>query len=793
MGRAGRSRRNRGSRFDRLFALILLALISQEALARPTQKFAIPASTLDVAIIALAHQSGADIISTEPGLHDVSTKPFDGYMPVAKALDRLLAGSSYRAIAIDGHSFRIVAVTPEKLKAAISLPPPAVAAPEVELVVTASKQQVALLRFPGSIIHLSGSPDRLPIGNADVESLSRTMAVLQNTDLGKGRNKLFIRGIADSSFNGATQSSSSIYFGDMQLGYSGAQPSLALYDINSIEIMEGPQGTIYGSGAIGGILRITPNPVDLDQATGTFFGGLTATAGGGVGHDLGAIANLPISADKIGIRLVAYQQRDGGYIDDLRRHLTNINPVDTWGGRLALRVDPGDGWQINIGAAAQRISGADGQYTQTNVEPLARRTFLAQPYFSDLDFGTVILSKQWDNGLKLTSVTGLSSVRTTDNFDATGSFGTKGATLYNDNGDNLLISHETRVSRSSGNGWSWVAGVALLYDRDAQTRTLGKPDAPVDIVGVTNVTKSAAAFGEATLPVGGSLLVTAGARLTTTRTDGMPTADTVRNRFVPGLATTRIDPTLAVSWRLAPRLAAFGRFQTGYRTGGIAVARGVGRVANFQPDSIMMGEIGLRRERPAATGISFSSAVSFAHWQDIQADLISARGQPYTANIGSADIFGFEGSMDWVPFVGLGIRGYYLYTENRVHGPLAMSSAPNDRRLPETPPFAANLEARYQWTSIADLAFHVSADTRYVGRSVLGTSNFLDISQGRYASLRIGGGLRWRNIDASLTVDNVTNTAGNRFAFGNPFTFGARRETTPLQPRNVRIGIGVSW
>ena len=74
--------------------------------------------------------------------------------------------------------------------------------------------------------------------------------------------------VADSSFAGAAQSTASIYFGDVQLGYSGADPSIRLYDMQSVEVMEGPQGTLYGTGSIGGVIRLTPKAVDL-----TRFGG----------------------------------------------------------------------------------------------------------------------------------------------------------------------------------------------------------------------------------------------------------------------------------------------------------------------------------------------------------------------------------------------------------------------------------------------------------------------------------------------------------------------------------------
>jgi iron complex outermembrane receptor protein len=766
-------------------------LAAAPATASPAAVVAIPATRLDAAILMLAQQSGADIITTETGLHAVQAGPLNGRMPVGKALERLLAGSGYRAIAIDAHSFRI---TMMPRQAAVAQAPPPAESIDSEIFVTASKQQVPLLRFPGSILYVAHDGARTPAAQVPaMDQIARELSVLQKTDLGEGRNKIFIRGVADSSFSGATQSTASIYFGEVQIGYSGAGPGLALHDVKSIEIMEGPQGTLYGAGAIGGIIRITPNPVDLERASGAMAAGITATLHGAPGFDVNGVINLPLASDRLGLRVVAYHQRDGGYIDDARRGLRNINNVDTSGGRVALRAESGNGWHLDLGVLMQRIYGQDSQYADTRVGPSARRSTLAQPWRNDINAGRIVISRDWDNGLRLVSATGLASSRSQDNFDASATAPASGPILYVDQRNNLLITQETRLTRSLPRGGSWLIGSVLLYDLDEQTRSLGPPQNAQDIVGVTNSTKSASLFSEATLPLGANLRVTTGARLTFARTDGIPSVERAGANFVRGRASTRIDPTIALSWQLAPRLAAFGRFQTGFRTGGLAVARGIGKVADFRPDSILMGEAGLRRERRGETGLSFSAALSYTRWSDIQADLVDRRGQPFTANIGNANIYAIESSLEWVPIRGLTAHAVVLYTYNRVYGAIAQSSLSADQRLPETPALAGNVDLAYRWTVADRSALHVEASAQYVGRSVLGIGNFLDISQGRYAVVRAGAGWTWHNIDTSLTIDNLTNQAGNRFAFGNPFAIATRTQTTPLQPMSVRLGVGVIW
>lgn len=746
----------------------------------------------------LGRQTGADIISTEPGLSRIRVRRIEGELAPRAALDRLLQGSGYHAVAVDARSFRVVRdVAVAKVRRPAPVPvvmtPSSGAAPEI--VVTASKQRVPFLRYPGSLSTIDGSLLGPSAPSKDLSEVARTAPVLQNTELGPGRNKIFIRGVADSSFAGAAQSTASIYFGDVQLGYSGADPSIRLYDMQSVEVMEGPQGTLYGTGSIGGVIRLTPKAVDLVRFGGSAEGGVTLTDTGAPGFDVAGTVNLPLKSETIGLRATAYRTRDGGYIDDPGRGLKNINQSDTLGGRLALKVDPGDGWQVDLSALGQKIEVDDGQYADRLTGPLSRRSYIAQPFHNDIALGRVVVTKDWANGLQLLSATGVANSHSNDLFDATlrppsgSGMPAPPVIVYQTEGAKLLLTHEMRLSHSAANGTSWVAGFTLLRNRDSQNRSAGPLNRPTDIIGVTNVTQSASVFAEGTMAVFPNFFATLGVRGTLARTDGEPSFRPRGGEYVRGRSTRRVDPTAAFSWKLNPGLAVFGRVQTGYRTGGLAVASGVGRVADFRLDKILVGEVGIRRLRQGETGLSLQAALSYARWENIQADLVNRRGLPYTDNIGDARIQAFEGTADWVPIRGLRGTLAFLYTHNRVTGPLADSSAAANRRLPETPSFAAASTLGYEWAIGHDSKLSIGGSAAYVGRSVLGTGDLLDISQGRYVTIGLNGGWTRRGVTTSLTIDNLTNSQGNRFASGNPLTFAARDQTTPLRPMNARVGV----
>lgn len=762
----------------------------------------LPASTLDDAIMILTRVSGADIVSTERGLHAIRTRAVHGSMPLARALDRLLAGTGYRAIPGGGGSFRIVAAPVAKPALARPRPqrrpdPPA-AGPEpmpADIVVTASKQRVPLLRYPGSLTLIDGALRRPNGGTGDLSDVAQSLPILQSTQLGPGRNKVFIRGIADSSFNGTTQSTASVYLDDVQLNASGPDPGLRLYDMHTVEVMEGPQGTLYGAGAIGGVLRLTSNAPDLTRVSGSLSGGATATEGSAAGGDIAGMVNLPLMVDRLGVRAVGYAVRDGGYIDDPRRGASDINRTDTLGMRLALRGDPGDGWRIEASGVAQRIRSRDGQYTETGNGPLARSSAIAQPFSDRFLFGRLVIAKDWSSGLRLVSASGVADYRTADVFDATPAYVSRNRPpiVYRADADKLLLSQETRLSRSLSGGSSWLAGFTLTSDRSILSRAVGVPGSEVDIVGVSNVTRAASAFGEATIAVRPDLSVTLGGRYTVARVDGEPSSARRGQTFIKGRSTQRFDPTIAISYRIAPALAAFARYQTGFRTGGLAVAQGIGRVANYQADSIAVAEVGLRKLRHGATGVGLSVSASTARWSGIQADLINRRGAPFTTNLGNAHIGAVEASLDWVPASGLTIAGSALFTHNVVSGPMADQSQQDNRRLADTPAVAAHGGVTYVWPAGRAITPRLDATIDFIGRSVLGTGDLLDVSQGDFATISATAGVRWRAIDVTLGIANLTDATANRFAFGNPFGLAARDQSTPLRPRSVRLGIATAW
>jgi outer membrane receptor protein involved in Fe transport len=770
--------------------------------AQESVRFNIPPGRLSDTLIALGEQARITIGASDPGLAAIHSRPLRGRMSVRSALGRLLAGTGYGFTFVDARTVRIVRATSTPRPRPTTPPPPAPthprppppAPPQPDIIVTASKQGVALDRFGGTVhmVDLS-SEDVGRFGARGSEAVLNRLPMLASTSLGPGRNKIYIRGVADSSFNGPSQSIVGQYLGDVRLTFNAPDPDLQLYDIRRVELLEGPQGTLYGTGSLGGILRLVPNDPDLSDAAGAVSAGAMITHHGDAGGDVAGMINLPIAHGRLAFRAVGYKSIDGGYIDDLGRGLRDVNRISTYGGRATLLWEPGDNWRLELGGLAQYIAGRDGQYAMRGLPSLSRRTSLAQPFDNDYQLGQFTLHKRW-SGVELVSATGVVRHALETRFDATGFPATTGPQLYVEDIDITLVSNETRLSQPSAGGEGWVVGWSLLHDISRIRRRLGPPGATLPIAGVRNAVTEAALFGQYSVALTDRLVGTIGGRLTYSRSAGMP-LDAPDDTNEPDRTDVRASPTAALTWRVGRRLLLYGRFQQGFRAGGLAVSA-TGSAASaqrFESDSLTSYEAGVRFGRPDADRLSFNAAISYARWADIQADLIDSRGLPFTTNLGDGRIYGFEIEASWRVTPALSFDASAFINHSALSEPNPAFAAAEERALPNIARAGARAAGHFRTALSPGLTLALDGSARYVGESHLGIGDALDIDQGRFIDGQIGARLDFGRFALSLDVDNVADAHGNRFSFGNPFTVASGRQTTPLRPRTVRIGFDATF
>ncbi|MBS1240320.1 MAG: fyuA 14, partial [Proteobacteria bacterium] len=212
------------------------------------------------AAAVIARQTGTSIVITDQGISNRQVPAIRGAYSTKGAVKKLAKAAGARAIQVGPSGWRLVAAPDAKrlrdaTAARRAVPPgprgtPPESAPSKDIVVVGSKRDMLLADYPGDVEMIEG--EDLTFGGAGgTDKITQRIPTVSSTHLGSGRNKLFIRGIADSSFTGPTQSTVGQYFGDLRLSYNAPDPDLRLTDLQRVEILEGPQGTLYGAGALG--------------------------------------------------------------------------------------------------------------------------------------------------------------------------------------------------------------------------------------------------------------------------------------------------------------------------------------------------------------------------------------------------------------------------------------------------------------------------------------------------------------------------------------------------------------
>jgi len=234
--------------------------------------------------------------------------------------------------------------------------------PEVlgEIIVTARKRTENLQDVPQSI-DVYTSKDLQNLAIAQFEDYATKTPSISFISTGPGTQQFFMRGVSDGSNPNVTNTSSTGYFiDDMSMSYYGSIPDIHAYDIERIEVLNGPQGTLFGAGSMSGAVRIVTKKPDPNA----FSAGIDLDAGkiDGASHNLTAegFVNLPIVGGSTALRLSGYSLYQGGFINNLLTTRTWVNGVTSnnaaWaghdynvqkieGGRAAVRQIFSEGWQ----------------------------------------------------------------------------------------------------------------------------------------------------------------------------------------------------------------------------------------------------------------------------------------------------------------------------------------------------------------------------------------------------------------------------------------------------------------
>lgn len=741
----------------------------------------------------VARQTGSSIVVTDPAVASRLVPAMNGRMRAHEAVRRLARAAKARAVAVGPDAWRLEDAQSDPVRsAAMPLARPA-SLPTVEdgppIVVVASKRDLAIGQMAGQVSILDGASLEAG-GIGGTEKITQRLATVTSTHLGSGRNKLFIRGIADSSFTGPTQATVGQYLGDLRLTYNAPDPDLRLADMARVEVLEGPQGTLYGAGSLGGIIRLVPNPPVMGEASGSAVIGGSLTQDGKPGADASATVNVPLGGS-VAFRGNFDAATLGGYIEKPALGRNDVNRTRILGGRASLRAEIAPRWTIDLIALGQNTDARDSQYAARDGAPLESAAQVREGSDADYLTGQIVVAGRI-GALRLRSTTGIVRQHLEERYDATAEDGPP--RLFTQGNRTRMVAHETRIWQPMRGGFGWLVGASFTHNRTVLSRRFSSPVATSAATGVRNTIDEATLYAEASAELRSGLTLTAGGRVTHSKLSGagedvLPSIALARSAVTADRTQTTVLPSLALNAHVLPETSLYLRYQEGFRPGGFAIESDF--VRRFRNDHTGTTEFGLRHGAPGTGPFDLALSVSYTRWRDIQADFIDGSGLPSTANIGDGRVWSASLAAGVLVAPGLRVEAGATWNRSSVDKPdpaLVAMLAARSMQVPNIAEFAGR--GAIAWNRELGGALRLTANgwVSYVGRSRLGIGPELGEAQGDYLDsgmdLRVGT----EGLGLTLSLNNLANARGNRFSLGTPFGNG-RDQITPLRPRTLRLGI----
>jgi iron complex outermembrane receptor protein len=792
-------------RHDRAWsAALLIGLTAGAAHAAPRQGQAAPvrlqiaAKPVHAALIDFALQAdlslGGDLnacIGASPRL--------SGRMPVQTALDRILAHSGCDYVMPDPRTVLIRKVaTPKALPHVVEAAATSLSLGEV--VVTAQRYPNLPGRTPYAISVASGAALRRE-GLTNLAELSGQVAGMTVTNLGPGRDKILLRGLSDGAFTGQTQSMVALYLDDVPITYSAPDPDLRLADIERVEIMRGPQGTLYGGGSLGGVVRVATRKPDLDRYQASVLAGLSLTQNGGHGDEAEVMANLPLIPGKVALRAVAYRDTQEGYINNNALGLKRVNGSQRDGVRASLRADLSSHWTATLGLTHQSINNADTQYSVRRLGTHQRDNRVREPHDNDFDHISLSLSGDGDWGRITGSVSRLSH-NFESRYDATTAsalYGLAGAPAALDEikSADLTVGEITYATptdrRIHGLVGAFASTGKLRLNSDLRALPSGLS---VHAENRTDKINETAVYGEISLDMTNRLSITGGLRWFDFRfdTDSAVTQGADRRRFTDDNNAMGLSPKVLVSYAAGADTLIYAQAAEGYRPGGFNTGGRIGQTFDiagapprqYDADELWNYEIGAKF-KVLDGRLQGRVAAFYATWESVQSDQYLADGTAYTVNIGNGDNRGFEVEAAFRVTNQLDLRGAALLNDPQITRANPDFNARSDAGLPGVSRASASFGADYHRDLAVEKTLRLQAQATYVGSSYLTFDADKIHEMGEYLTLRGVASLEAQAWTLTASIDNPLGGHANSFSFGNPFLISRDQVVTPPRPRTVAL------
>jgi iron complex outermembrane recepter protein len=711
-----------------------------------------------------------------------------------------------------------------------------------EIMVTATRRPERLQDVPLSVTAYSQKElnEKGIVGYEGLAAQTPGVVLNKQTD---NFNNFTARGIATNSYGANLQSTVAIYIDELPISTIGNTTTLNpnLFDVERVEFLRGPQGTLFGSGSLSGALRILTKSPDLTkfEASTQVDYGVTGSGFSSFRQRYDGMVNLPLVNDVLALRIVGFYRHEDGWVDNIGTETKNANALEDGGARATLLYKPTDrlsakflvSYEDSVPKDASLTSPSLGLYTRISNEP--------DIYSGKLTNYNATINYQFD-GANFTSSTTYSRFDQDFIVDLAGTFGGFLPFGLNDFGFQRTFVEEARLASDPGGKFDWVIGLFDLNRRihidSFERSSIGFLQA-AGITGLSNQFFSAdythtdsselAGFGDLTYHINDQFWVTAGLRYGRVSAQGFDDGGGFNsNYFVNALSgisgPLTLTPTVAgpgpkaeaskpsykgsVSYKPTSNLTTYATVSTGFRSPVINAQAGQASLVNPKDiiipsgatsDNLKNYELGAKSSWLNGR-LNANVAIYYIDWKNIQvqANRVSDSIQ-FATNIGGAKSKGLELEITAIPFNGLtlGLNGSYNHARvtQLSAEEAAISGAVDGARL-SAPIMQGAFNVDYAFDLSARVKAAWSGSLQHVGSfpnsfpdipgepgSASATFGYTDTYNTVNTNFRV-------SIDRRLTVaaycENVFDSAA--IAYVHPEAFIASRYGR-LQPRTIGV------
>jgi iron complex outermembrane recepter protein len=836
--------------------------------------FDIPGQPLESALFALCKQAHVQLLIAPDAASMTPAPALTGRFSTRAALDTLLrdTGLHYNAsgstisvtrTALDSADGSNAAQTQDR---AVRLRPVASFAPGTEstsdsgsqghgdlaeVIVTANKRQESEQNVAASVSVEKGE-QLVASGQSQLADYAGNIPGLSVSSLGSpGQTSVSLRGISSVTSTPAI----GVYLDDSPMGSStgwanGSNTLLDMlpYDLDRLEVLRGPQGTLYGAGAMGGLIKYvlkTANTTQFQSEVGADVSTIDGAAG--PGYAFRGRVNVPVVADVLGVSLSLFDKKTPGYMSDEYTGQRHTNDDDQYSGRLAALWTPAATLTVKLNVLLQQIEADDlavkqfagatpvttsGQsliVTPTNPLPNLKENFsFLAPFDERVHFYSATID--WNPGpVDVVSATSWSSQRSFYQFDYTQQLGSildelggtaPGLAKAVDFFGVDKFTEELRVASPQQGTIQWLAGLFDTHESSFNNQYIAafdtnyQPTAPAYPPGlysadIPEVFDEYAAFGELTWKIIDAFDITGGGRYAYNNQDF--TLDQAPGPLVSESGSFHIKSHQGVftwlgtaEYHFAPETMTYFRAASGYRPGGPNSA-----IAGVPPtvgsDRLINYELGLK-----TTTLDGRAQIDFdiyhIDWNDIQLESTAPSGVSYLANGGKAESQGVEFGGKYNPVRGLTFGLSAAFTDAHLTSVIPDASfLQAGYQLPNAPRYSGSLTADYNWPLMGNWVGRVGGAVRYVGWQWLGLveaqspSSTATVRAPGYSAMDLNAGVRDDHLNISLYIRNLTNKLAitgpsqQNLVAVNSASGAMTINTSFLQPRTVGVGVDYAF